>query len=245
MLLPEIFTLGSSFKKYFEIVPAYSKTLKNEVYRIRHQVYCEDLKFESERSNKLEVDDCDSHSLHLLLRFIKTNEFIGCSRLVFSQSDISNYSLPFEKMCAATLDRSFIDPLPLNRIGELSRLAVIERFRRRKEDAKGPITISEKDYGTISQPRFPYIPISLYFSTLELARINGINYLFMLTEKRLSSHIKKLGANLQFIGDPINHRGKRTPLMLNVNETIDNIRPTFRPLYRAISMDIKKNSLDT
>ncbi len=42
MLLPEIFTLGSSFKKYFEDVPAYTDELKMEVFRIRHEVYCRD-----------------------------------------------------------------------------------------------------------------------------------------------------------------------------------------------------------
>ncbi len=33
MFVPEIFNLGSAFKQYFEIVPAYSKELKDEVYR--------------------------------------------------------------------------------------------------------------------------------------------------------------------------------------------------------------------
>lgn len=244
MLLPEIFTLGSSFKKYFEIVPAYTDELRNEAFRIRHQVYCEDLKFESERTSKLETDDYDAHSLHLLIRFIKTNEFVGCTRIILPQSDASGYSLPFEKMCAATLDRSIIKSLPRDCIGEVSRLAVISRFRRRRGDIKASVTISDEDYGTIEQPRFPFIPIGLYVGTIELARVHGVNYLFMLTEKRLASHFERLGANVQFIGDSIDHRGRRIPLMLNINEIINNMRFIFRPLYRTIAEDIKKNSLD-
>jgi hypothetical protein len=43
----EALDLGSIFHQYFEIVPAFSNALKDEVYRVRHQVYCEDLQFES------------------------------------------------------------------------------------------------------------------------------------------------------------------------------------------------------
>jgi hypothetical protein len=34
---------GSNFERYFEMVPALSAKLKDEVLRVRHQVYCEDL----------------------------------------------------------------------------------------------------------------------------------------------------------------------------------------------------------
>lgn len=244
MPLPEIFTLGSSFKKYFEIVPAYTDALKNEVFRIRHQVFCEDLKFESERQNKLEMDDYDSHSLHLLIRSIKANEFIGCTRIILTQPNNASYPLPFEKVCAATLDHSIMETIPRESIGEVSRLAVISRFRKRKGDVKGPFSISDEDYGTINQPRFPYIPISLYMGTIKLAHSHGVNYLFMLTEPRLASHFQKLGADLQIIGDSVNHRGKRIPSMLNINEVINNMRFIFRPLYRTIVADIEKNGLE-
>ena len=46
MFSSKIFNLGNAFKQHFEIVPAFSDALKEEVYRVRHQVYCEDLKFE-------------------------------------------------------------------------------------------------------------------------------------------------------------------------------------------------------
>ena len=106
----ESLDLGSIFHQYFEIVPAFSNALKDEVYRVRHQVYCEDLKFESVRPDRLEIDEHDSNSLHLLMRSVKTDEFIGCTRIVRPRPDDSNYHLPFETTCAAALDRSIIDP---------------------------------------------------------------------------------------------------------------------------------------
>jgi len=243
MHMPESLNLSKSFKSYFEIVPALTNTLRNEVFRVRHQVYCEELQYESIQANKLEIDEYDSHALHLLIRNTQTNEFIGCTRIIRPQSENPSYLLPFEKLCAEALDRSIINPsqFPRHNIGEVSRLAVISSYRRRRGDSNRAINISEEDYGTLNQPRFPYIPIALYFGTVELARINNINYLFLLTEDRLANHFKKLGADVQVIGNSIEHHGKRVPSMLNVNQIISDIRFIFRPLYHQISTDIKKH----
>ena len=40
------------------------------------------------------------NSLHLLIRSVKTNEFIGCTRIVRPLPDDPSYQLPFEKACA-------------------------------------------------------------------------------------------------------------------------------------------------
>jgi len=87
--------------------------------------------------------------------------------------------------------------------------------------------------------RFPYIPLSLYIGTIELARIHDIRVLFMLTEERLASHFSRLGAQLEPIGAPVEHRGLRFPSMVEINSIISNMRPIFRPLYQAIAEDIK------
>ena len=176
--------LGSTFHQYFEIVPALSNALKDEVYRVRHQVYCEDLKFESARPDRLETDEHDSNSLHLLLRSVKTGEFIGCTRIVRPRPDDSHYHLPFETTCATALDRSIIDParLPRDRIAEVSRLAVVASYRRRKGEANSPVSLADEDSDIGKSRRFPYIPLGLYLGTTELARISGIDTLFVLTE---------------------------------------------------------------
>lgn len=243
MSLPENSNLGHAFKQYFEIVPALSDRLKDEVYRLRHQVYCEDLQFESTRADGRETDEYDSHSLHFLLRSIRTEEFIGCARIIRPQLENLYHPLPFEITCGETLDRSIIDPaaLPRQSIAEVSRLAVISRYRRRKGETKQALGISDEDFGTPQLPRFPYIPIGLYLSTFELARLNKIETLFILTEKRLANHFSKLDFSLQHIGSPIEHHGERIPSMMSVSATINNIRSNLRPLYHAIAADIERN----
>jgi len=241
MFLPEIFDLGNAYRQYFELVPAYSDSLKDKVYRIRHQVYCEDLAFEPQRPDQREYDDYDAHSLHLLIRSVQTGEFVGCTRIVRVRPTDPDHPLPFEQTCGSTLDRSIVDPtrLPRNSIAEVSRLAVISRYRKRKDDdKKSPVPLSDADFGTPAQPRFPYIPISLYLGTIELARLNNIKTLFVLTERRLATHFKRLGVNIRTIGDPVEHRGERIPSMLNPDEVIDNLQKMVRPLYRVIAAEV-------
>ena len=135
---PVTANLGMSFKKYFQIVPALSDALKHESFRIRHKVYCEDLKFEQIQPEGLEIDDYDRHSLHLLIRSVQTNEFIGCTRIIRPQPETPFCLLPFEKMCQSVLDKSIVDPgrLPHPTIAEVSRLAVIANYRRRKNEKR-------------------------------------------------------------------------------------------------------------
>lgn len=243
MFLPEIFNLGDAFKQYFEIIPALSETLKDEVYRVRHQVYCEDLEFEPIRSDGREIDEHDPYSLHLLMRSVKTGEFVGCTRIVRPRPEDLHKPLPFEMTCADTFDRSIVDlaTLPRHNIAEVSRLAVTARYRRRKGEANRAIGISREDFGTAEQPRFPFIPIGLYLGTTELARLNGIKTLFILTEQRLINHFSKLGVKLHIIGGSVEHRGTRVPAVMNVNEIIGNMRTFFRSLYGTIAADIQRN----
>lgn len=245
MVLPEIFNLGNAYKQYFEIVPAYSDDLKDEVYRIRHQVYCEELAFEPPRPDRRERDDYDDQSLHLLIRSLHTRTFIGCTRLVRTRPADPAFPLPFEKACGTSLDRSVVDPaqLPRSAIAEVSRLAVVGEFRNRKGDVKKSVLpLSDSDFGTPMQPRFPYIPIGLYMGTIELARLHGIDTLFVLTEQRLASHFRKLGVNIQTIGAPVEHRGQRIPSMLNTDGIIKGMKVLMRPLYRAIADEVARES---
>jgi N-acyl amino acid synthase of PEP-CTERM/exosortase system len=240
--LPGILNLGTTYKKYFEVLPALTDELKDEVYRIRHQVYCEELKFEPERPDKRESDEYDAQSKHLLIRSVQTGQYIGCTRIVRARADDPQPLMPFEKSCEQAIDRSIADPrnLPRNSIAEISRLAVIAAYRKRKGDSKAPISISENDFGTFVQPRFPYIPVALYLGTLELARLSGIDTIFVLTEPRLASHFRKLGVDIQPIGSPIEHRGKRVPSMMSASRILNGMRFFFKPLYRTIASEVAR-----
>src|SRR5256885_2892028 len=150
MLLFELANLGAGFKRYFEVVPALTEELRDHVYRIRHEVYCEELKYEPVRKDRRERDEYDEHSLHCLIRSVKTGDYVGCTRLVLTRPEDPRYLLPFERTCANTIDRTIVDPqrLPRQAIAEISRLAVIARYRNRRGEKELPAPVEDHSFGT-------------------------------------------------------------------------------------------------
>jgi N-acyl amino acid synthase of PEP-CTERM/exosortase system len=237
--------LGASFKRYFEIVPALGEELRDEAYRIRHEVYCEELKYEPERPDRRESDEYDAHSLHCLVRSLKGGNYVGCARLVLARPDNPGYPLPFEKTCARTIDRAIVDPrtLPRGAIAEASRLAVVSRYRLRRGEQDRPYTLSDESFSTRLMPRFPYIPVALYLATLELAALHGIETLFVLTEPRLASHFARLGVDIKHIGAPVEHRGTRIPSMMSVSSIIEGLNFIMRPFHTVIAHEVRQGML--
>lgn len=234
--------LGSGFRRYFRVDAALDEALRDDVYRIRHEVYCEELKFEPERHDRRETDRFDAHSLHCLLSTVREPyDLVGCARLVCTRNDAPDLPLPFELACAATLDRSIIDParLPRQRIAEVSRLAVRGRYRQRKGEQHSPGRTQSSDFGSAARPRFPYIPISLYLGAIALAVQAKRDILFTLTEPRLALHFSRLGVDIRQIGGPISHRGIRVPSMIDVKSVIRSMRSSMWPLWQAVNEEIQ------
>lgn len=243
--------LADGFSKYFRIDAAITTTQREAVFNIRHQVYCEDLKYEPERADHRETDEHDANSLHCLLRTAgPTPEPVGCTRLVYARAGASagasDYLLPFERTCAQTLDRTIIDParLPRERIGEVSRLAVVAAYRRRRGEARQVFGLDSKDYGAPFKPRFPYVPISLYLGVVALAVRNQIDTLFLLTEPRLATHFFRLGVDIRQIGQPVMHRGMRIPSMIDVPTLVKDLRPFLLPLWELIYASMEAGTLN-
>ena len=240
MYLPEFLNLGAGFEKYFSAQAATDEQQRRAVYRIRHEVYCDELGYEPSRPDRLEKDAFDDRALHCLLRSVANDEFVGCVRLVLADPRDRSARLPFETLCAATLDRRVVDPdaLPRNTIAEVSRLAVVSRYRRRSGERRTPLPLSERDFGTPDRPRFPYLAVGLYLAMIAQARRHGLETLFMLTEHRLARQLTRLGVHLQQIGPPVEHRGLRYPSMMSVHEIIDGLNFFLRPMFAVIASEI-------
>lgn len=236
-------SLGRGFSRFFTVEPATSPGLLDQVFRIRHEVYCEDLGFEPVRDNGLEHDRYDTHSRHCLLwTNTQPRQPVGCTRLVLTDPVDRTAPLPFETTCASSLDRSIVDParLPRESIGEVSRLAVRSLFRRRRGEQGQADPVDENDFGSAAQPRFPYIPIGLYLGAVALALRSGVDTLFVLTEPRLAAHFAKLGVDVRRIGAPIEHRGFRVPSMIDVPHVVATMRPLVRPIWEIIEDEIER-----
>jgi N-acyl amino acid synthase of PEP-CTERM/exosortase system len=235
--------LGERFRQWFELIPAFDEATREQVFRIRHDVYCRDLGWEPLRDDGREVDEFDDHSVHCLLRRRGSGEPVGCTRLILARPADPGHPLPFEDSCRDALDRSVADParMPRESLGEVSRLAVLRSFRRRRGEAERSVSVADEDFaprGAVD--RFPFIPVSLYLGAAAIACRMGVEHIFVLTEPRLASHFARIGFDIRTVGSPIEHHGTRVASLLSSSKVVKGLRPLIRPLYAAIEEDVER-----
>ena len=126
--------IASHFTQFLQPEIASTEELKKEVFRIRHNVYCEELNFEPLRPNGMETDDFDPQSLFSLIKHKPSDTYTSCVRIVTSSKP--EELLPIEKYCRQSIEHDEFDPALFKReeICEISRLAVRSDFRRRQSD---------------------------------------------------------------------------------------------------------------
>jgi N-acyl amino acid synthase of PEP-CTERM/exosortase system len=237
--------LTTSFKKYFKVIVADTPELRDEVYRIRYDVYCRELQYECPENypSGLEQDAYDSHSYHCLLLHRPSRQFAGCVRLVYNDPENLQSLLPFEAKCADTLFGSCTNTLLPHRseFGEISRIAIPENFRRRKMDAGSPIgDTNVPPVAQQEQRRFPYIPLGLYLAAAAAGLELGLNGVFAMMEPRLVRHLQRFGIVFEQVGDIIEYRGKRAAFYIDREGLYNNMTPPIKNLLDIILSDISK-----
>lgn len=117
------------FAHFFRASLAHSPAQKQDTFRLRHKVYCEELQYEPERENGLEQDNYDQRAIHCAISRLSTEELAGTVRLI--TTDNANELLPVERYCAETLQHASLTPqhFDRNQICEISRLAVPAEIR--------------------------------------------------------------------------------------------------------------------
>ncbi len=118
------------------MVPATSDELKNEVYKLRYQVYCIENEFENAENypDGLEFDDYDQQSVHYLIRHRKSGDYAATTRLILPDANNPEKLFPLELYCEID---NFAVMQPINRknLGEVSRFCVSKAFKKRKNEA--------------------------------------------------------------------------------------------------------------
>lgn len=233
-------SVASAFKEFFEIIPADTDALRDVVYQIRYQVYCEEMHFENEEDypDGRERDEFDAQSIHALLRHRPSGEFAGCVRLVLNRSDKQEPQLPLERHCAHSLDRQKLDFGKLDRrtFGEISRLAIISRFRRRPGEANTPHGVADETPSLDPSQRrvFPHIALGLYLAAAAISLQRGMTMVVVMMEPRLARHMRYFGINFVQAGDVIDHHGMRGPFYITKESLYQDIKPEVGELLRIV-----------
>jgi N-acyl amino acid synthase of PEP-CTERM/exosortase system len=239
-------TIGEQFREQFEAVFANTAELKKEVYRIRYEVYCQELGYESPDKfpDRQEIDSYDERSLHCLLKYRMSGQYAGCVRLVYPDPNQSDRSLPISKICSLDLD---LKELPTHSFGEVSRLAVIDRFRRRTGESQTPaglLLFPNQTQEEREKRSFPIIALSLYLAATCLGIESGMERVLVLMEPRLARHLRYFGFVFTQIGDFVEFRGKRGPYQIITASVVEGLPAHIAELMEVIRSDLKLSELN-
>jgi len=232
--------LAAVFQQYFEPVLATTQALRDEVYRIRFQVYCQDMHFEPEEAfpDRREVDAFDAQSRHCLLRHRPSGHFAGCVRVVLNRPGDPASQLPFERYCPHSLDRKRLDPnrLPRHKLAEASRLAVLPDFRRRVDEANTMQGVGARvDYLSPDERRvFPHIALGLYLAAAAISLQENLDTVVVMMEPRLARHLRYFGINFQPCGDVIDYHGPRGPFFIDPRTLYRDLKPQIAQLLHTV-----------
>lgn len=235
--------IAEHFTKFLEPQVANTSVLLEDVYRIRHNVYCDELNFLPKHDNGLETDIFDKHSIFALIKHKPSNTNTGCVRVV--KSSKPEELMPIEYYCGDSMKHDEFHPSLFKReeICEFSRLAVRAQFRRRQSDKyAGSATgaISETTYSETELRCFPFIAIGLYMTAATLALESGIRHAFVMMEPRLARSMKFVGIKFIQIGPAIEYHGKRAPYYINAEIFLENLNHGFKSLFVEIDKSIKQ-----
>ncbi len=235
-------SLSASFHDYFQVLAADTAALQDEVYRIRYEVYCRELAYEdaSRFPDQRERDEFDAQARHCLLRHRGSGEYAGCVRLIARHALDEQARLPLEKYCWQILDPVLMHDLRARgaRYGEISRLAVPARFRRRKGEQTCPIGTTGEGGREDDQRRSPHIALGLYMAATSIGLESGLEGVFAMMEPRLARHLKRFGIEFQQAGGVMEYHGQRAAYYISREGLFQGLHPEIEALLFSIKADL-------
>lgn len=239
-------TIINSYKKYFNVIYATTNEQRMDAFRVRYQVYCKEFQYEREEDcpDKLEQDKYDDQSFHCLLIHKPSETVAGCVRLIRPCSNGKTSLLPFEHCCLEAVDKKKMDISRLERgsFGEISRLAVLPTFRRRKSDERSPISMPNRQKLIASgRDTFPLISIILSLGMASMLLNSGLKYAFAMMEPRLTRMLRLYGIKFTQIGDVVNYHGMRGPFVIDREVILPNLSSELHELMKVIDHELQSS----
>ena len=233
--------ISHHFSEYLHAIVAFKDADKIESFKIRHNVYCDELKFEDIKPSGEEVDDFDFHSTHCLIKHIPSGVYAGTVRIVTSSN--AEQLLPIEKYCISSIDEKSVHPsdFPRTEICEISRLAIPVQFRKRATDkfiGSATGVINEHVYSERELRCFPFIAVGLYLSAASVCFHQGIQHCFVMMEPRLARSLRFVGIKFDQVGPIVDYHGKRAPYYISRQLLMAGLTPGFQKILQNIDKKI-------
>jgi N-acyl amino acid synthase of PEP-CTERM/exosortase system len=231
----------AAFNEYFEVIDARSPELLQDVFRLRYQVYCIEQRapgFEaSSYPEGMESDSYDRHSSHIILRHRPSSEYVGAARLILSDPLDSKKLFPTE--LHTRLDPTLIqtDKLPRQHMAEISRLVIVRRFSRRRNELLHVLErgATVEQWVPTRQRRFPHPMLALVVGIIRMAVENNTTHLLSVMEPALNRLLSLYGLELDPIGPMIEHHGQRQPYYVDLIKVLDRMHQSHTQFWELVT----------
>lgn len=242
-------SLAQHFNSYFSIQIADTPELIQAVHKLRYDVYCAELQYEKDCPLDCEKDSFDAYSIFVLVTHKPTGIHAGCVRLVIPPAESRNAPLPFEANCLPMIksaDLNFLADQDRNQIGELSRLSVLNFFRRRSGEETNPygfnLGVAPEYVVDVNERRcYPLIAISLYMASASVAINNNIQYVLVMMEPRLAKHLARYGICFMQISEAIDYHGERALFYIDNPTLVANFKAELEEFYQLVDRQLTAN----
>ncbi len=232
--------LKSAFDHYFEMVHADTDALREEVFRLRYQVYVLETGFEraEDHPEGLERDAFDARADHYLLRHRRTGLYAATARMILPDSENPSSRMPMELYCPLHPGGGIEDPQARRRLGEVSRFAVSKAFKRRLGETGSITGVSEQGviaFDADERRVLPHLSLGLMAVELRSMHNHGLIYCYAVMESALHRLISRFGLIFHPIGPLVDYHGQRLPCLGRVHEFLPNIRRVAPSLWELIT----------
>ncbi|MBV8883777.1 MAG: PEP-CTERM/exosortase system-associated acyltransferase [Chroococcidiopsidaceae cyanobacterium CP_BM_RX_35] len=238
--------LIKNFYDHFRLVIANTNKLREEVYKIRYRVYCQELNYKKEENcwNGMEQDIYDRRSIHCLLMHRSSKVYAGCVRLILADPDAPKVSrLPLEKVCCRSLKPN---NLPHYFYGEVSRLAVMAEFRKCQEETQTtPISAAGIRFTEQERRYFPLIVTGLYLTAASISLEIGLDSAFTLMEPRLARHLRRFGIKFRQIGELVEFHGQRGLFQISRSAILSSMNANTYELFQTLRSEVRRSLIQS
>ncbi len=193
--------------------------------RIRYQVFCLDKGFEDPGafSAEQETDAWDDQSAHFIVQNRTTRQWVAATRLVLPRKE---KPLPVDTLGIA-MDS---DKVSRGRwVGEISRFCIISgRSAVAGEDGTqgvsqmrpAPDSLEEWGIGSVRQREQFEVTLGMVRAVVIFALKRNMSHCYVLITDAFARLLRKLGVILEQIGPAIEHRGMRTPYVIELRKSV-------------------------
>lgn len=219
---------------FFEVLPAKSRKILDEIYSLRYHVYCLENEYEDPAENPggFESDRYDDHSTHCLLRYRRTGWPAGTVRLVLPMESDLEASFPIQEVCGERFRH-----LPLATTAEVSRFCIAKTFRQREGDENYPGNPESAELQEDARRVIPNMMLGLFTAMLRMSQENGITHWCNTMEPALIRLLSRHSLYFEKVGAPIEFHGRRQPSIAKIADFLSRCKSEKPEIWEVITED--------